>query len=241
MLRIVKKLLKPISNTPIHPQWLYNQGNKILINYLKDIGENKIVLDIGCFNKWPQKVIPASSTYHGLDYLDTAEQWYKSVPDCYADARQLPVASSSIDTVLLLDVLEHIDDTISVFSESGRVLKKGGHLVMQVPFLYPLHDEPRDYIRFTEHGFRMLAEQMNFKIEKMTATGHPLETATLMLNIAFAKSVYNWFATKNPLFILVLILPLFTTTTNILAKIFALSGKRDTFMPSSYQLVLIKE
>jgi len=241
MLRIVQKLLKPIANTPIHPQWLYNQGNKILINYLNDIGENKTVLDIGCFNKWPEKIIPASCIYHGLDYLETAEQWYQSVPDCYADARQLPIASSSVDAVLLIDVLEHINDPGSVFSESSRVLKKGGCLVMQVPFLYPLHDEPRDYFRFTEHGFRMLAKQMNFKIQKFTATGHPIETATLMLNIAFAKSVYNWFTTKNPLLLLVLVLPLFTTITNILAKLLALLGKSDSFMPSSYQLVLIKE
>jgi len=241
MLRIVQKLLKPISNTPIHPQWLYNQGNKILINYLNDIGENKTVIDIGCFNKWPEKMIPASCTYHGLDYLETAEQWYKSVPDCYADARKLPIASASVDTVLLIDVLEHIDDSESVFSETCRVLKKGGQMIMQVPFLYPLHDEPRDYFRYTEHGFKMLSEKMKFKIEKISATGHPLETATLMLNIAFSKSVYNWLITKNPLLILALVLPLFTTVTNLLAKLFALLSKNDSFMPFSYQLVLIKE
>ena len=241
MIRIIKKLLKPISNTPVHPQWLAKQGGKTLVSYLKDIGENKTVLDVGCFNKWPENVIPANSTYYGLDYLETAEQWYKSIPDCYADARELPIANSSVDVVLLLDVLEHISDTMGVFSETSRVLKKGGCLIMQVPFLYPLHDEPRDYFRFTEHGFRILAEQMNFKIQKITATGHPLETATLMLNIAFSKSIYNWFTAKNPLLTLVLILPLFTTITNILAKLLALLSKSDSFMPSSYQLVLIKE
>ncbi len=241
MFRILQKSLKLIAKTPIHPQWLTGLGDQVLTGYLQGIGNNKTVLDIGCYNKWPESVIPESSLYFGLDYLETATQWYNSIPDCYADACHLPIASSSIDTVLLLDVLEHISDTQSVLSESNRVLKDGGCLIMQVPFLYPLHDEPRDYIRFTEHGFTALAKKTNFRIKRISAAGHPLETAALLSNIAFAKSVYNWFGTKNPLSILVLILPIFTTVTNILARLFAILSKKDTFMPSSYQLILIKE
>ena len=57
---------------------------------LRKIEPNSRVLDIGCFNKWAKSHIDPSCTYLGLDYFDTATQWYGSVPDIYGDAMALP-------------------------------------------------------------------------------------------------------------------------------------------------------
>jgi ubiquinone/menaquinone biosynthesis C-methylase UbiE len=241
MIRKIKQLLKPLSHTPLHPQWLSGKGRNRLIRYLKEINENDVILDIGCFNQWPKQFISEKSTYIGLDYLETAQQWYKSVPNIYGDACRLPIKTDSIDVILLLDVLEHISSTEKALTEIHRVLKRNGKLIMQVPFLYPLHDEPRDYWRMTKYGFENLANQYNFRIEECHAIGNPVETSTLLQNIALTKTVINWFSTKNPALIFVIILPLFIIINNLFAKFLTLFSKDDYFMPYSYQIIMTKK
>lgn len=45
------------------------------------------------------------------------------------DATALPAADASFDAVLLLDMLEHIDNTPAVLAEAARVLRPGGVMV----------------------------------------------------------------------------------------------------------------
>jgi O-antigen/teichoic acid export membrane protein/SAM-dependent methyltransferase len=46
---------------------------------------------------------------------------------------QIPMESCSCDTVLLLDVLEHVDDDRKAVDEIFRILKPGGQLILSVP------------------------------------------------------------------------------------------------------------
>ena len=57
--------------------------------------------------------ITRNQGYIGLDYYQTATQWYKTKPHVYADAQNLPFADNSIDTVLFLDVMEHLQLPVS--------------------------------------------------------------------------------------------------------------------------------
>ena len=60
--------------------------------------------------------------------------------------KKLPIATNSIDSVLFLDVLEHLQNPDQALNEIFRVLKSNGVLILQVPFLYPIHDAAYDYI-----------------------------------------------------------------------------------------------
>ncbi|MFC1630832.1 class I SAM-dependent methyltransferase, partial [Pseudomonadota bacterium] len=164
-----------------------------------------------------------------------------SVPDIYGDALKLPVKDESIHTVLLIDVLEHISDTNRLLWEIYRALEPDGRLIMQVPFLYPLHDEPRDYVRLTIHGYRELARKSGFLLEKYNSMGHPVETSTMLINIAMSKTVLEWLKDKNPAAIFVIILPVFVLFSNLLARLISILSKEDSFMPYSYQLTFRKE
>jgi SAM-dependent methyltransferase len=63
------------------------------------------------------------------------------------------------DVILCLYVLEHILELEDAVRNMHRALTPGGILVIAVPHLYPYHDEPTDYWRFTEHALRrMLAD-----------------------------------------------------------------------------------
>jgi SAM-dependent methyltransferase len=69
-----------------------------------------------------------------------------------ADLHSLPIEDASFDFVLCTEVLEHVRDPAQVATELRRVLRDGGTLLVTVPFVGELHEEPHDYRRFTNHG-----------------------------------------------------------------------------------------
>ena len=79
------------------------------------------------------------------------------------EVQSLPFRSQSFDTVFCSQVLEHIPNPLDVLIESSRVLKAGGTLVVSVPHLAYLHNEPHDYFRYTEYGLRHLVERAGFE------------------------------------------------------------------------------
>lgn len=63
---------------------------------------------------------------------------------------------NEFDIILCLNVLEHVFDFKKGIDNIYLALKKGGKAVIILPVFYPLHDEPYDYWRFTEHSLRKL-------------------------------------------------------------------------------------
>jgi SAM-dependent methyltransferase len=73
-----------------------------------------------------------------------------------ADAHQIPLADGSVDGVCIQAVLEHVIDPEQVVSEISRVLKTGGLVYAETPFMQQVHEGPYDFRRFTEIGHRWL-------------------------------------------------------------------------------------
>ncbi|MCA9331810.1 class I SAM-dependent methyltransferase [Candidatus Saccharibacteria bacterium] len=70
------------------------------------------------------------------------------------------------DIILCLNVLEHVYDFQKAVDNIYKSLKKNGIAVIAVPTFYPLHDEPGDYWRFTEHALRkILGDFRKVKLE----------------------------------------------------------------------------
>jgi len=99
--------------------------------------------------------LPEITGYIALDFPLTNTR-YRQRPDVFGDARHLPFSDDSFDQIFLLEVLEHIPDPSRVPREIKRCLKPEGLLFLSTPCLYPLHDEPHDFQRFTRHGLRRL-------------------------------------------------------------------------------------
>jgi SAM-dependent methyltransferase len=236
----LRKFFSTIRNTPFHPQWFAVRKEK---HYLAAIGArvHGQVLDIGCGEQKPRHYMNPDAIYIGLDNYRTATEWYGTRPQIYSDARALPFREASFDWVLLLDVLEHIPAPNLSVSEAFRVLKSGGRLILQVPFLYPAHDAPLDFHRWTLYGLNELARITGFTVVEKMPLGTPLECAALLCNLAFSKSVLNWIKRKNPLAITVLFLPFFVLCSNLLAWILSTRPEEDDgFMPYAYRMVLEK-
>ena len=173
-------------------------------------------------------------------WITTLRPRYGTQPDLFGDAQCLPLDGDSIDHALLLDVLEHIPDPARCIRELHRVLKTGGSLTIQVPFMYPVHDAPLDFHRWTRFGLLRLAEEQGFAVEQESAIGHPLETAALGANIAMSKSVMNWISSWNPLALLVFLLPFAVLANNTLAWLLARLSRKDDLMPYAYRAIWTK-
>jgi SAM-dependent methyltransferase len=67
-----------------------------------------------------------------------------------------------MDIVYSIAVLEHVRKPWVVAEEIHRVLRPGGHVVVELPFLNVIHDE-HDYFRFTDKGIRSLFDERRFE------------------------------------------------------------------------------
>ena len=83
--------------------------------------------------------------------------------DIVADIQEntgLPAAS--FDTIMALDVLEHLRWPRRALDEIKRLLKPGGLLYITVPFFYPRHGV--EYYRFTEWALQDMLEGFDAEI-----------------------------------------------------------------------------
>ncbi len=67
------------------------------------------------------------------DAIEESRREYGELPVCIARAEALPFASEEFDLVASFDVFEHIPDTDLHLREVSRVLRTGGHYILQTP------------------------------------------------------------------------------------------------------------
>lgn len=96
-----------------------------------------------------------------------AVDWTGSYHDTKADIaadlnKPLPIESEVADTVVSLSVLEHLCEPQMMLSEVFRILKRGGVIVLQVPWQWWIHEAPYDYFRYTPYGLKYLFEKAGF-------------------------------------------------------------------------------
>ena len=77
------------------------------------------------------------------------------------DAQALGICDASFDVVLCTEVLEHLPEPQRAIDEMYRVLVPGGQLLLTTRFLFPIHDSPHDYFRFTKYGLRHLLRRFD--------------------------------------------------------------------------------
>lgn len=161
--------------------------------------DGKIVVDVGCGTKPYRYLFHENSKYFGLDRSAFSAN-HNSVlhPDVWIDvtAKQLPLADSSCDMIVLFQVLEHVDDIESLIRSLARTLKSGGKLMISVPFMGALHELPEDYRRFTPSGLARLLASPYFEINTTDKFGSSfLSVATIIEDLwgaGFASCTSQW-------------------------------------------------
>lgn len=88
-----------------------------------------------------------------------------------ADAHNIPLADGKFDAVIVQAVLEHVLQPAEVVAEVWRVLKPGGIVYAETPFMQQVHEGAFDFTRFTESGHRYLFRR--FDLIDSGASGGP--------------------------------------------------------------------
>lgn len=127
------------------------------------------VLDAGAGDA-PYRPLFAHCAYVTQDWPGTVHEGARGA-DVIADLHDLPVEDGSFDAVVCTEVLEHVAEPARVLDELARVLRPGGSVLITVPFVGGLHEEPHDHYRYTSHGLRGLLARAGFagiEIEPLT-------------------------------------------------------------------------
>ena len=96
--------------------------------------------------------------YKVMDPVDTYG------PDIVGDIHEMPFSDNSLEAILCIAVLEHIENPIKAAEEMHRVLQKGGLLLVFVPFLYYYNAERGyygDYWRFTPDSIKYIFKKFS--------------------------------------------------------------------------------
>jgi SAM-dependent methyltransferase len=166
------------------------RGDYFVLRVLKDFFDRAIprwvrpgtsVLDVGCGEQPLRPVVErAGGQYTGAD----VGQNLAGTVDVIADITDVPLPDNFFDVVLCTEVLEHIADTSAALTQLARLCRPGGVIIVTSPFMYPLHEEPHDFVRLTPHTFRRLAEEHGLIVAELTTGGNELEVmATVWCNL----------------------------------------------------------
>lgn len=148
------------------------------------------LLDAGCGEK------PYSLLYDGLVNESVGcdveicihDQKYV---DVFASVDNLPFSDKEFDTVLCTNVLEHVSNMEKGVSELSRCLKKEGRMILITPFLYPTHEAPYDFYRYTIYGLKHQMEKNKMKIIKIVPLGGVGFFFMVYFNMFLGKFIKN--------------------------------------------------
>lgn len=238
--RTIRRWIGTLRRWPVHPQWLLSVGQERRELQAALAPLRGRVLDIGCADKHVGTRLPEGCSYIGLDYPDTAVAMYRTRPDVFADACRLPFADASLQAVILKDVLEHVRGPQRALAEIGRVLCDDGRLVLWMPFIYPIHDAPHDFQRFTEHGMRAYLAGHGLRVVELKPVLKPVATASLMCCLAFADMAETILLRRRWLLPLLPVLALLVLLTNLLGKAWSWLPA-SAFMPAFYRVLAVRE
>lgn len=146
----------------------------ILDTYMKETPRPGRVLDVGCGTG-----LMLSKLKHweptGLDFSHLAMNFCRKRGIEHlmiGDVVKLPVADESVDLVLALDLIEHIERDDLMIQEFRRVLRPGGYLMATVPahqFLWSDHDIAlHHYRRYSYKSLRKLLDSAGLEPVKYT-------------------------------------------------------------------------
>ena len=199
--------------TPNYP--IRRRRKSIFLEFLRKKraeGFSGKVLDAGCFiGDVCAQIKERGFEAYGVDAFKNniikAKKLHKGIDFRVGELGQkLPYADEFFDVIWAGDVIEHVYDTIKLFSEFNRILKKGGYLVVSTPMhnfwkmmmitfvdlhrhFHPEHKHVRFY---TIKNFRRILHKYGFRILKEHYLGRIKPIANNMFFIVQKKQTLDF-------------------------------------------------
>jgi SAM-dependent methyltransferase len=138
---------------------------------------------------------------HSMD-IDQAR-----MPDFVVDITKPNLPPNTYDVIVMAEVLEHVTDPQAAVKGINHLLKPSGLLILTVPFIFPIHDRPYDYFRYTKYGLQLLFRGMsNLTIKEKNSWAEAINV--LLARLIMEKSVSARLASPIAVTLAILIMPL---------------------------------
>ena len=171
-----------------HPYYLHLRSLFADLESAAKLAKGRL-LDVGCGNKPYQGMFGERiSKYVGCDVVQSSDNRV----DVICPATELAFGAGAFDTVLCTQVIEHVADHVILLAEVFRVLRGDGLLILSGPMYWPLHEEPYDFFRFTEHGLRFLLTQAGFEGIQIKSNGGKWAVCGQVLIHTIDKTRFNY-------------------------------------------------
>lgn len=128
-------------------------------------------------------------------------------PDVVGDAHKLPFSSESFDVIVCSEALEHFYNPFIAVAEMHRVLVPKGLVLVTTRFIFPVHDAPHDYFRYTPYGMRELFKHFEVVEEEVESDAFGT-VAILLQRIMFQTKLRGGKFSKGLVYLLVLFINL---------------------------------
>ena len=178
-----------IVDYPLTFKGLYHLFNQIFKNksplrlfhnyFLKNISIEGKVIDIGSGNH---------SSYYDFLKLKNAEIFYADKNEPRSNKhfkldleKELNLNDSTFDTVILFNVIEHIENYKQLIKESSRILKKNGKIELFVPFMFRYHEDHKDIFRPTHFYITKILEEEGFEVDTFLIGTGPIKVISEIL------------------------------------------------------------
>lgn len=148
--------------------WLVNRITDAEMKKALTAYARGVLLDIGCATKPYARLTRDFVQRHvGVDHPGSLHT--SSRVDALSSAWELPFRSETFDSELCTAVLEHLEEPELALREAFRVLKPEGCAIYTVPFIWHLHEEPRDFFRYSRYGLEYLFRKAGFEVVELKA------------------------------------------------------------------------
>ncbi len=108
--------------------------------------------------------------------------------DIICDLTQcVPFPESSIDAVVLMNVLEHVYDTQKLLRNIFTLLTPDGKVIISIPFMLKVHFSPYDFYRYTHHSLRKIFTEAGYCIESLEGYYDPMFFMGESI-----RNIFNW-------------------------------------------------
>ncbi|MEO5562034.1 MAG: class I SAM-dependent methyltransferase [Chitinophagaceae bacterium] len=147
------------------------------------------LLDFGCGSKPYQSLFTNVTEYVGLDFASEGHSHEKESIDVFYDGKTIPFPDEYFDSVLSSEVFEHVFNLAEILPEINRVMKPGAKILITCPFVWPEHEVPVDFARYTVFALQHMLQKAGFTIVLTDKSGDFSSAIYQMRMVYFSEHV----------------------------------------------------